>query len=370
VFVALGTGGLYLRLGAPALPDVPFADRPAIQADAAPPAGTAAAAQYTDMKEAAARLEQKLAADPSNANGWVLYARALSMLGEWSKASDAYKHAIDLGRKSGEVMSGYGEMQVMAADGIVSPAARDAFLAALTASGSNGVARYYLALADGQAGLSHKAVDAWAELAAGLPDDSPMREEIARRIAEAAKSGGFDAPPMPKGLPAEAAAPGPTQEQIEAAAAMPPAKRDKMISDMIDKLAARLKEQPNDLEGWSRLGNAYAAQGKTDQAVAAYDHAAALKPGDAAIKLRTVAALLSGLKPEDKLPPRAIALLTEVAADAPDAPEVLWYLGVAAARDGRTAEAREKWTKLLASLPADGEDSKMVRTALDEVKGK
>jgi cytochrome c-type biogenesis protein CcmH len=368
VFVALGTGGLYLRLGAPGLPDVPFADRPVVQADAAPPVGEPAAAPHNGIREAAALLEQKLAADPSNANGWVLYARAVSMLGEWSKASDAYKHAIDLGRKSGDVMSGYGEMQVMAADGIVSPAARDAFLAALAADGSNGVARYYLALADGQAGLSRKAVDAWLELATGLPDDSPMREEIARRIAEAAKSGGFDAPPMPKGLPAEAAAPGPTQEQMEAAAAMPPAERDKMISGMIDKLAAKLREQPDDLEGWTRLGGAYAAQGKTDQAVAAYDHAAALKPGDPAIKLRTVAALLSGLRPDDKVPPRAIALLTEVAAVAPDAPEVLWYLGVAAARDGRPAEARENWTKLLTSLPADGEDSKMVRTALEELK--
>ena len=57
------------------------------------------------------------------------------------------------------------------------------------------------------------------------------------------------------------------------------------------------------------LAGAYAVQGKTRQAVDAYDHAAALKPGDPAIKLQTVAALLSGLKPEDELPPRAVTLL-------------------------------------------------------------
>jgi cytochrome c-type biogenesis protein CcmH len=58
-----------------------------------------------------------------------------------------------------------------------------------------------------------------------------------------------------------------------------------------------------------------------------------------------------------------------VAAVAPDAPEVLWYLGLVAARDGRAAEARDKWKKLLAALPADGEDAKMVKAALAQLPG-
>jgi len=80
--------------------------------------------------------------------------------------------------------------------------------------------------------------------------------------------------------------------------------------------------------------------------------------------------LLSGLKPGDTPPPRAVTLLNEVAAAAPDAPEVLWYLGLIAARDGRMAEAREKWTKLLPSLTPGGEDEKMVRAALAALQGK
>jgi cytochrome c-type biogenesis protein CcmH len=111
-------------------------------------------------------------------------------------------------------------------------------------------------------------------------------------------------------------------------------------------------------------------QGKNDQAVDAFDHAARLKPDDPSIKLEIVAALLSGLKPTDALPPRAINLLTEVAKISPEAPEVLWYLGVVAARDGRAAEARDKWTKLLAALPADGEDAKLVKAALAQLPDK
>jgi cytochrome c-type biogenesis protein CcmH len=174
---------------------------------------------------------------------------------------------------------------------------------------------------------------------------------------------------MPKGLVA-AAPPGPTPEQMKAAEAMPPAERDKMIAGMIDKLAAQLKEQPNDLEGWLRLGRAYALRGDSAEAVDAYDHASALKPNDPGIRLRTVAALLSGLKPGDTPPPRAVALLNQVAAIAPNAPEVLWYLGLIAARDGRMDDARENWTKLLPSLTPGGEDEKMVRAALAALPAK
>ena len=375
-FVVLAAGGLYWRLGAPTLADAPFSARPAAEASAgvpgsAEPAAAGPAAPHTDMRQAAEKLEQKLAADPNNAAGWVLYARTTSMLGDWRKAGDAYKRAIDLGQKDGDVYAGYGEMQVMAADGIVAPAARDAFRAALAADPANGVARYYLALADSQAGEDHKAVDAWLELSAGLPENSPMRDEIAHRIADAAKSGGFEAPPLPKGLSAEAQSPdGPTQEQMEAAANMSPEERAKMVGGMIEQLAAKLKEQPNDLDGWLRLARAYEVQGDSGKAVDALDHAAALKPGDPGIKLQTVSALLSDLKPGDALPPRAIAMLTEVATVSPDAPEVLWYLGVVAARDGRPADAREKWTKLLGSLAPGGEDAKMVNAALAQLPAK
>ena len=48
--------------------------------------------------------------------------------------------------------AGYGEMLVLSAEGMVTPAARDAFAAALKATPPTTVARYYLALADAQDG--------------------------------------------------------------------------------------------------------------------------------------------------------------------------------------------------------------------------
>jgi cytochrome c-type biogenesis protein CcmH len=284
---------------------------------------------------------------------------------------DAYQRAIELGEKGAVVYAGYGEMLVMAADGIVTPAAHDAFVTAVAVDPKNDVARYYLALFDGQAGQSRKAIDAWLALAADLTEGSAMREEIEHRVAEAARSGGIEAPPLPKGLAEDALPPprpNPTPEQTAAAEQMPQAQRERLAAGMITQLAAKLQSDPNDLDGWLRLGNAYAVQGDNDKAADAYDHAARLKPGDAGIKLQAATALLSRLKKDDPLPPRAVVLLHEAAVAVPDAPEVLWYLGVVAAREGRPAEARQNWTRLLPLLPAGGEDYKMVQAAMAELK--
>ena len=359
-FVLIVAGTLYLRLGSPALPDVPFAsrsDNPAV----------VQASNHIDMKDAALKLRARLDADPNNADGWVLYARTESMLGDYAAAKNAYGRAMELGQKGPDVLASYGEMLVLSEQGIVSPAAKQAFEQARAVDSKNDVARYYLALADAQAGEVKRAIAGWSSLAADIPQDSPMRPEIERRVAEAAQSGGIAAPTLPKGTTPQA--PSPEEAAMQAAAQLPEAQRKEMISGMVAQLAAKLKSDPKDLQGWLQLGRSYAVMGERDKAADAYQHAAALDPNDVTIKLREVEALISGLQASDALPERAVALLREVNKAAPDQPEALWYLGVVAARDGKPAEARDYWTRLLKVLPADGEDAKMVKTALDQVKG-
>ena len=372
LFVVGAAGGIYAWLGAPGMPDTP-AGSPA----AAPPADPAqpgkSPSPHTDFRADAEKLQKKLAADPTNAEEWDLYARTVSQLGDWPRALDAYHHAIDLGLNGPEVYAGFGEMQVLAAGGIVLPAARDAFNTALKADPKSQAARYYLALADAQAGEARKAVDAWIALAASVPEDSSMRDEIARQVADAAHSGGFEAPAMPKGAPPAADADsntvdGLTPDQLAAAEKMTPEQRKDMVNAMIVQLAAKLQAEPNDLDGWLRIARAYTVQGENGKAADAYDQAAKLKPSDPSIKMESVSVLLSNLQPNDPIPPRAENLLREVAAVAPDSAEVLWYLGVIAAREGRQAEAEHDWTALLAKLDVSSEDYKLVQDALKQLK--
>ena len=357
-----GAGMLYLWLGAPGVPDVPFAER-----HETTPAKQEAHVEMTDAVKA---LAARLKANPNDAQGWLFYARTEATLGNWAIAADAFQHALALGQTSADVLSAYGEMQVLAADGIVGPPARTAFTSALRSDKTDVVARYYLALADAQAGESRRAIDGWLGVAADLPEGSPMREAVQRRIADAANAAGVPVPPLPKG---QALAPpaasgttssGPTSDQIADAANMSPADRDKMIKGMVAQLAAKLATTPDDVDGWIRLGRAYAVLGDADKSADAYDHAAKLRPADTDISMQEVEALLSNRKPDDMIPARAVALLKQVAAISPDRPEVLWYLGVVAARAGQRDEAKSDWQKLLALLPADSEDHKTVAEAL------
>ena len=351
---------MYLRLGAPGVPDMPFAERH----ETAP----ARQAAHVEMADAASALAAKLKADPKNADGWLLYARTEATLGNWPASADAYAHAIALGRNDAEVLAGYGEMLVLGTDGIVGPPARTAFVSALQHDAKNPIARYYLALADAQAGESKRAIATWQAVAADLPEDSPMREAIGRQVVDAASAAGIAAPPLPKGQPAAAAPPtgasGPSPDQMANAENMPPAERDKMVRGMVAQLAARLASAPDDLDGWMRLGRAYTVLGETDKAVDAYDHAAKLKPGDVEIPMQEVEAMLANRKPDDAIPARVVTLLKQIQAVSPDRPEVLWYLGVVAARNGQREDARRDWQRLLPLLPADSEDHKTVVEAL------
>ncbi len=362
-----GSIGLYLLLGAPTLPDMPIAYR---KTDA--PTG-AAGADRSVLTNASTRLRERLATEPPNGELWLLYARTTASLDQWENAADAYRRAIDLGQKFPAVLSAYGEMLVLQARGVVTPAARAALTSALDADPKSDVARYYLALASEQAGEAGKAIDMLQGLLADMPEDSPMRGEVGKRIAETAKAAGLPVPALAQGRPAAGPGPdeiGPDAAMRDAAAKMPEGERKDMIRAMVARLAARMETSPTDLDGWLRLARAYSVLGEADKAADAYDHAAALKPGEIGIVMQGAEALLAGLKPTDPIPARAVALLRQVEIVAPDQPEVLWYLGLAAARDAKPDLARGYWTRLRNQLPANGGDAKTINAAIEALAGR
>ena len=63
-----------------------------------------------------------------------------------------------------------------------------------------------------------------------------------------------------------------------------------MILAMVGNLAARLEKEPDDVEGWTRLGRSYMVLNQPDKAREAYAHALRLKPDDAALKQAFAAA--------------------------------------------------------------------------------
>ena len=64
----------------------------------------------------------------------------------------------------------------------------------------------------------------------------------------------------------ETTIPGPSREDIEAANQMSSQERMEFIRSMVERLAERLEENPNDLNGWRRLLRAYRVLGEKEKA--------------------------------------------------------------------------------------------------------
>jgi cytochrome c-type biogenesis protein CcmH len=332
------------------------------------------------METAAAALKVKLKDDPDNAERWLLYARTVSELSRWPEAIDAYQHVMKLEPDQPDIISAYGEMLVMSADGMVTPDARTAFTQTVKLDPTEQVARFYLALADLQAGEPKLAIDAWMKLAADAEDGSELRAEVVRRIADTAKQAGIPAPVPPPAAPRKVApaaanstaatplAGGPDAAAIAAAANMTPEQRQAMVGAMVAQLAAKLEANPGDADGWLKLGRAYLVMNEPDKSTDAYDRAAKLKPNDASIAMQEIQALLESRTPEAPVPQRAIALLRRVEILDPKNPEALWLLGVASAQSNRPDDSQRYWQRLLVLLPPTDPDRKTVQDALDSLK--
>jgi cytochrome c-type biogenesis protein CcmH len=179
---------IYLVLGAPGLPDEPHAK---------------VAAEHLDVDAALKQIQAHLAAHPDDLRGWLLLARSDLDLGRYPDAVEAYRHAADVSGQRPDIVGDWAEAQVLAAGGTVTPAAAAAFKTAQTAPDSAPRSRYYLALADQQAGDTQKALQEWVDLEADSAGDAPYLPLLRERIAAAAKTLGID----PASLKTSAGAP-------------------------------------------------------------------------------------------------------------------------------------------------------------------
>ena len=86
------------------------------------------------------------------------------------------------------------------------------------------------------------------------------------------------------------------------AADMTPEQREQMIRGMVDNLATRLRDNPNDADGWLRLGRAYKVLGEQDKSIEALASGAKAAPGRVDVLMAYADALMSA-NGQDAPPP-------------------------------------------------------------------
>ena len=259
VVPALGAG-LYWQLGSPYIPSQPFAQREGEQAEA------------REIADLAVRLKSRLEADETGGptEGWVLLAQTYMRMGRFGDAADAFEGLLDRPNANSALVSQYGEALVYADDGVVTPKADRAFERALELDPSNPAATFYKAIGLEQAGSPDKAYDLLKTRMDAEEEFRPWMESFVAQLNRIAPSIGR----APVNLAAFAPSmPGPTADQVAAAEEMSDEDRQAFIRSMVERLASRMQENPGDLDGWMRLGNAYSVLGETDGARNAYGRA-------------------------------------------------------------------------------------------------
>jgi cytochrome c-type biogenesis protein CcmH len=245
----------YLPLGSPRLGDFPLAER------------TRAPDATQPLDNLVAQVEAHLEKNPTDGRGWNVLAPVLAKLGRYDDAVRAYRNSITYNGDSAARRADLGEALAAAAGGIVTSEAKAEFERAVALNADEAKASYFLGIAAEQDGRTDEASSIWRGMLAKAPSDAPWRPVVQAALARVGGAG--------------SSAPALSDDTMAAAKDMNEADRGAMIRGMVERLATRLKQNCDDVEGWLRLVRAYMVMGDRDKARSALTDARQAVANDA-----------------------------------------------------------------------------------------
>lgn len=224
----------------------------------------------------------------SDSEAWQRLGLAYFNANRFPEAAAAYKEATSVEPESAILWSAMGEALVMASEtDPIPPEALEAFRKAAELDSTNPRARYFLAAQKDLSGNHEGAIGDWLALLADTPAGAPWETDLVRTITQV---GQIQEIPVQERIeqalgtrnilpaPATQGIPGPSQEQMAAAAALSPNEQQDMAEAMVQRLATRLDSDPENVEGWIMLMRSYQTLGRYGEAREAYRNAVSSNP--------------------------------------------------------------------------------------------
>ena len=135
---------------------------------------------------------------------------------------------------------------------------------------------------------------------------------------------------------------------------------------MTQRLADRLKSQPDDAEGWAMLGRSYSVLERFPQALEAYKKVVALRPDEAQGYADMADAM--GMVAGRKLDGEPEQMISRALALDPDNAKALGLAGTVAFDRGDAAGAARHWAHALAKVEPGSDMAGRLRGAVDEAR--
>jgi cytochrome c-type biogenesis protein CcmH len=131
---------------------------------------------------------------------------------------------------------------------------------------------------------------------------------------------------------------------------------------MVEKLAQRMREQPDDLEGWIMLAKSYRALERYPEAVTAYQQALQRDSDNVVLMMSYVDVLT--MSQNGRFTAEATALLHKALELQPDNIVALWLSGHQASQQERYTDAISYWQRAAALLPDDSQDKALINSQI------
>lgn len=208
-------------------------------------------------------LATNLKAKPDNPKGWAMLARSYKVLGRLPEAEQAFINAGELVNTDADLLVDYADLLAAKAGGVIEGKPQELLNKALVLNPQHPMGLMMAGVVAYRKSDFAGAAAQWEKLLAVLEPGSPDAQQVAAEIADARAKAGL--PPIARAVPGLVPADKLPPVDPAAAAGMTPDK----INEMVERLATRLKANPDDAQGWARLARAYQVLGRNADSEAA-----------------------------------------------------------------------------------------------------
>ena len=242
-------------------------------------------------------LQEAIRRDPDNHQAWFELGQLYREFDRFADAAQAFRRAAELQPRTAIYNNYLGEALIFTATRTHQPLSEaERYLRrALELEPGNAMSRFYLATIKDERGDHRGAVEDLVALLRDPPRGEPLPPQVRSTTISLARQHNIDlsgrlppepAAPAPDQSAAVAAIPGPTPEQMRAAGGMTPSQQSAMGREMVERLAARLRQNPRDADRWMMLMRSRMVLNEPQLAAQALRDGVAAFQGDAATQAR------------------------------------------------------------------------------------
>jgi cytochrome c-type biogenesis protein CcmH len=137
------------------------------------------------------------------------------------------------------------------------------------------------------------------------------------------------------------------------------------MNELVERLAERMRNNPNDVEGWLMLGRSALVLGQQQRAMEAYAQALNLEPKNPDVLLDYANAIFEMTQ---QLKGKPYELVATALTLAPNHPRALWLMGLAEFEATAYPQALKHWSQLINYLPSQGKEATALEKLINEAK--